>query len=212
MPKLKSLRGAVGSYGRVSAGGIVEVDDAMAKKLLATTRFVLASGKDIAAAQKAQEAALAVKVTGTAPGFMSIPDKPQATDRLQDMISRGALTVEEAQKFTAMQIELSPDEIQTMVRRNAEEATGQIEAAKAGLQALAAELGEREADIVRREADLAELDRREADIAKREAELEEREHALADAMSQADAAAKEAETKAKTKADATGDDSKKGGK
>ena len=69
MPKLKSLRGAIGSYGRVAAGGIVEVSDEEAKKLLKTKRFVAATAADIAAAQKRQEAELAVQTVGATPGF-----------------------------------------------------------------------------------------------------------------------------------------------
>ena len=188
MPKLKSLRGAVGSYGRVAAGGIVDVDETQARKLLATKRFVQASESDIAAAQKAQKAALAIKVTGATPGFAPLPEKPQPNDRLQEMIERGVLTVDEARKFTALQIQLSPEEIQTMLRREADDATAQIDAAKADLQALSAELDEREAEIVKRETD-----------------LEEREHAVVKAEGDAKA---RAEADAKAKAEATTQDAK----
>lgn len=196
MPKLKSLRGAVGSYGRVAAGGIVDVDETQAQKLLATKRFVQASESDIAAAQKAQKAALAIKVTGATPGFAPLPEKPQAIDRLQEMIERGVLTVDEARKFTALQIQLSPEEIQTMLRREADGATAQIDAAKADLQALSAELDEREAKIVERETDVAE---REHAVVKVEGDAKAR--AEEDAMARAEA-------DAKAKAEATAQDAK----
>ena len=57
MPKLKSLRGAIGSYGRVAANGIVDVDEPTAKRLLDTKKFVRATEKDIEAAQAAQKTA-----------------------------------------------------------------------------------------------------------------------------------------------------------
>lgn len=155
MPKLKSLRGAVGSYGRVAAGGIVDVDETQARKLLATKRFVQASESDIAAAQKAQKAALAVTVTGATPGFAPLPEKPQAIDRLQEMLERGVLTADEARKFTALQIQLSPEEIQDMLRREADDATAQFAAAQADQDARQAELDEREAALTAREEALA---------------------------------------------------------
>lgn len=77
MPSLKALRGSIGAYGRVRAGGIVEVDDAAAKKLIATKRFVTATAEDIAAAQKAQEEYLKVGVVGVTPGFAPMPRAPE---------------------------------------------------------------------------------------------------------------------------------------
>ncbi|MFB2530709.1 hypothetical protein ACEYYA_00910 [Paracoccus sp. p3-h83] len=44
---LKSLRPAVGIYGTVPKGGVVEVDEATGKKLLKTGRFVQATEADI---------------------------------------------------------------------------------------------------------------------------------------------------------------------
>ena len=72
MPKLKALRGAIGSYGRVAAGGIIEVDQATEQKLLKTKRFVTATAKDIAAAQKAQKRFLKLNLPGAPAGFPAI--------------------------------------------------------------------------------------------------------------------------------------------
>lgn len=73
MAKLKSLRGAVGTYGRVTAGGIVDVDETMAEKLVKTGRFVRATAADIEAAQTAQQAALATAIPGLGAGFVPLP-------------------------------------------------------------------------------------------------------------------------------------------
>ncbi|SHL80432.1 hypothetical protein SAMN05444389_101434 [Paracoccus solventivorans] len=73
MAKLKSLRGAVGTYGRVTAGGIVDVDETMAEKLVKTGRFVRASEADIEAAQAAQQATLATAIPGLGAGFVPLP-------------------------------------------------------------------------------------------------------------------------------------------
>lgn len=73
MAKLKSLRGAVGTYGRVTAGGIVDVDETLAEKLVKTGRFVRASAADVAAAQAAQQAALATAIPGLGDGFVPLP-------------------------------------------------------------------------------------------------------------------------------------------
>lgn len=87
MPKLKALRGAVGSYGRVAAGGIVEVDESAAEKLIRTGRFVRASAADIEAAQKAQKAALATAVPGAGKGFMPMPERTKQAEA--DLAARG---------------------------------------------------------------------------------------------------------------------------
>lgn len=152
MPKLKSLRGAIGSYGRVAAGGIVEVGEAHAKKLLATKRFVAATQEDIAKAKAAQEAALAVQTTGAAPGFSPMPEKPKAVDRLQEMVERGDLTPSEARKLAGLQISVSTEEVQALIQREADEVTAQIDAAKADLEARKDELDTREANLKEREA------------------------------------------------------------
>lgn len=72
MPKLKALRGAIGSYGRVAAGGIIDVDQAAEQKLLKTKRFVAATAEDIAAAQKAQKRYLKLNLPGVPAGFPAI--------------------------------------------------------------------------------------------------------------------------------------------
>jgi len=155
MPKLKSLRGAVGSYGRVAAGGIVDVDETQARKLLATKRFVQASESDIAAAQKAQKAALAVTVTGATPGFAPLPEKPQSADRLQKMIEAGEITPEEARTMARLQISVSTEEVQALIQREADEIAAQFAAAQADQDARQAELDEREAALTAREEALA---------------------------------------------------------
>lgn len=80
MPKLKSLRGSIGAYGRVSAGGIVEVSEPEAEKLLKTKRFVRATDADIAAAKVAQDRFLAAG-TGAGAGFPPFPEASAAADR-----------------------------------------------------------------------------------------------------------------------------------
>lgn len=72
MPKLKSLRGAVGSYGRVKANGIVDVEDKDVEKLLKTKRFVRATDADVADAEKAQQEFLRFSTAGATPGFMPL--------------------------------------------------------------------------------------------------------------------------------------------
>lgn len=80
MPKLKSLRGAIGVYGRVAAGGIIEVDDPTAKTLLQTKRFAVATDADITAAQARLDADLKARVIGAAPGFSAMPQMEAISD------------------------------------------------------------------------------------------------------------------------------------
>lgn len=172
MPKLKSLRGAIGAYGRVAAGGIVEVDETAAKKMLATKRFVTASDKDIEAAQKAQKTALKVEVEGATSGFLPMPDKPHANDRLKQLIDSGTLTVDEARKFVNLQIELAPDELRQAIQREFADAVETISARRNDLTDVARDLDERE----------AALDRREAELESRTAALNSRDLAAASSM------------------------------
>lgn len=182
MQKLKSLRGAVGLYGRVSAGGIVEVDDALAKKMLATKRFVSATEADITAAQKAQKAAMAVQVTGAAPGFAPMPVPPKPADRLQALIQRGEISVEDAKRLVNLQIEVSPDEIKAMVKREMDQMATEILDLQGGLEGRQDELDGRQAALDAREADLeaatVALSAREAALAATAEDLDAREAAL----------------------------------
>jgi len=161
MAKLKSLRAARGSYGRVAAKGIVDVDEDKAAKLKKTGHFVDATEADIKAAQKAQSAALAVRVKGVSPGFTAIPEKPAGADRLQAMIDRGDISADDARRLSAMQIELAPEEIRALIQRDLAEASARIEADQGELDARAAKLDARETALDDRAAD---LDRRQADL------------------------------------------------
>lgn len=80
MIKLKALRGAVGVYGRVRAGGIVEVEQKDVDKMLKTGRFVRATDADLEAAVAAQEQYLAVANVGAAAGFAPIATKPDPAE------------------------------------------------------------------------------------------------------------------------------------
>lgn len=178
MPKLKSLRGAIGTYGRVAANGIVEVDDAHAEKLLKTKNFVRATAKDIEAAQRRREAEIDSPAIGATPGFSAMPEAPQSLDRLQEMIERGAITADEAEKLTSLQLSLSSEEVQTMMKKAADEL-------RAEFDGKAEKLDQR----------TAELDARESELTAQEAALLEREKALADAKAGAAAASQAAEEK-----------------
>lgn len=149
MPKLKSLRGSVGSYGRVAAGGIVEVDENTAKKLLETKRFVSATAEDIKVAQKA--AAVNKTAVGATPGFGHLPEPPKRLDRLQEMIDRGVLTPSEARKLVDLQIALSPDEVKAAIESQIVEATAEYDRRERELEDRAAELDAREAKLVEAE-------------------------------------------------------------
>jgi hypothetical protein len=158
MAKLKSLRGAVGSYGRVAAGGIIEVSDADAEKLLKTRRFVRASAEDIAAAERAQQQFLKVGAVGATPGFAPMPEPPPNQDRLSAMIAGGQITEAKAKELVALQINISDDEIRSFIE------TEMAAAAKA------------------LEQGAEDLRLREEALADREKELEARENAHADAV------------------------------
>lgn len=197
MPKLKALRGAIGSYGRVAAGGIIEVDKAAADKLVKTGRFVAATEKDFAAAQQAQKAALAVAVPGAGPGFMPMPKQPAAADRLSQMVERGEISRSKAKELVSLELSLSTDEIRAFIQKEADEIAAQIDTARQDIDARAQELDAREAAMAEREQD---LEKREADIADREkanAGADEKANAAAEAKAKADA-----EAKAKADADA----------
>lgn len=214
MPKLKSLRAASGSYGRVAANGIIDVDDAQAKQLKATKRFLDATPADIEAAQKRQADALAKQVKGAAPGFAAIAEPPAGLDRVQDMIARGAITPEDARRLAAYQIELSPAEIQTLIREDAERATAEIETQRTAMDARQAELDARQAELDGHAAELADREQSMADAAK---DLDAREaalHAVPPAAEDGDATDTDAADQAEEAAPAgdTGAAKRKGGK
>lgn len=186
MPKLKALRGAVGSYGRVAAGGIVEVDEPAASKLLKTGRFVRATDQDIAAAQKAQKAVLAAQTPGTGAAFMPMPDAPSSDDRLSQMVQRGEISRDKAKEFASLQIALSTDEVQAFIQEEGDRIKAEVAAAQEGLDARDRELDQRAETLQIRDQ---ELDEREAELAEREAELAERESALAALEKELDARA-----------------------
>lgn len=172
MPKLKSLRGAVGTYGRVAAGGIVDVSEADAKKLLGTKRFVTATDADIAAARKRQEAELAVETVGATPGFSAMPTPPNTADRLSQMIERGQIDRQKAKELVALQINLSTEEVQSFIQSEADKVLAEISAEQSRLTAIEQALSDREDQL-----------------AKREADVDAREKALAEAKVKADAEA-----------------------
>ncbi|SEN90618.1 colicin import membrane protein [Paracoccus alcaliphilus] len=195
MPKLKALRGAIGSYGRVAAGGIIEVDQAHADKLIKAGNFVAATQKDVAAAQKAQKAALALAVPGAGPGFMPMPKQPASVDRLSQMVERGDISRDKAKELVSLELSLSTNEVRAFIQKEADEITAQIDAARRDIDARAQELDAREATMAAR---AQELDKREADIADREKAVE-----AADEKAKADAEVKaKADADAKAKADA----------
>lgn len=151
MPKLKALRGAVGSYGRVAAGGIVEVDESAADKLIKTGRFVRASAADIEAAQKAQKAALATAVPGAGKGFMPMPEKGKGLDRLEQMVERGEITQEKARELVSLQISLSTDEVRAFIEKEGKALDERLAKAAADLDKRAEELDQREQALDARE-------------------------------------------------------------
>lgn len=205
MPKLKALRGAVGSYGRVAAGGIVEVDEPAASKLLKTGRFVRATDQDIAAAQKAQKAVLAAQTPGTGAAFMPMPDAPSSDDRLSQMVQRGEISRDKAKEFASLQIALSTDEVQAFIQEEGDRIKAEVAAAQEGLDARDRKLDQRAETLQIRDQ---ELDEREAELAERESalaalekELDARANALADREKAVEADSKAAEAKPKAKAE-----------
>lgn len=200
MPKLKSLRGAVGVYGRVAANGIVDVSEDLADKLLKTKRFVRATDADIAAAQDRQQKELAVETAGATPGFSALPAPPATTDRLSEMIERGQIDPVKARELVALQINLSPEEIHNFIKAETEKVLAEIAAAQAILDEHEAALTERENGLARKEADLAAaqvaLDDRERVLSEREAEIA----AATEAAPGGDAEAAQSEATAKGKA------------
>lgn len=214
MPKLKSLRAASGSYGRVAANGIIDVTDAQAKQLKATKRFVDATPADIEAAQKRQAGALAVQAQGAAPGFAAIAEPPAGIDRLQDMIKRGGISPEDARRLVAYQIEVSPAEVQAQIREDVERATAEIETQRTAMDARQAELDARQAELDGHAAELADREQSMAEAAK---DLDAREaalHAVPPAAEDGDAADADAADQAEeaTPAGNTGAAKRKGGK
>lgn len=175
MPKLKSLRAASGSYGRVAANGIIDVDDAQAKKLKATKRFVDATPADIDAAKKRQADALAVQAQGAAPGFAAIAEPPAGIDRVQDMIARGAMSINDAKRLVDLQIQFSPAEIQGVIKGEADRVMAEIETHRDALDARKAELDARQAELDGHAAELADREQSMAEAAK---DLDAREAAL----------------------------------
>ncbi|RJE87965.1 hypothetical protein [Paracoccus onubensis] len=190
MPKLKALRGAIGSYGRVAAGGIIDVDEAVADKLIKTKRFVRATEKDIQAAQTAQKAALAVDTPGAGPGFLPMPKTPVAADRLTQMIERGEISRNKAKELVALEISLSTEEVQAFIKKEAEEVAAKIEAARDELDARAQALDKREHDLVEREKAVEASDGKAKEEAETTAEAGAAEEAKSDAATGAPAEAK----------------------
>ena len=174
MPKLKSLRGAIGIYGRVKANGIVEVEEKDVEKLLKSKRFVRATAADIAAAEDAQKEFLTVNMTGTAPGFAPVAS-PKSADCLQAMIDSGAITKEKAKELVSLQIELSADEVKAEIQRSMDEVRGEFAVRQADLTAREKDLSIREqahADAVSaQEAEAQRLANMAADLDRREQEI-----------------------------------------
>lgn len=165
MQKLKSLRGAIGTYGRVAAGGIIEVDHDKAAKLTKSGRFVVATDDDIATAQAAQKKALAAQTAGVAPGFAPMPEAPASQDRLLALIERGEITPAEAKKLARVQIEFSTQEIQALIQREADGVMAELATVKEDLDAREQDLSAREAELASREIALAEREAAVADAA-----------------------------------------------
>lgn len=187
MPKLKSLRGAVGSYGRVAAGGIVEVSEAEAEKLLKTKRFVRATDADIKAAQERQKAELAVQTAGATPGFSAMPGQPDTTDRLSRMVETGQISRDKAKELVALQINLSTEEVQEFIKAEGDRIFAEVSAAQADLDARELALTERENHLAAREADLEAREKASADHA---TAAGSRDDARAEGAGQADEAKK----------------------
>lgn len=172
MARLKALRGSIGTYGRVAAGGIVDVDDAEAKKLLETKRFERATDADLKAAQAAQEKFLKVAVAGAAPGFAALAEPPPPVE----------------DEFAALEIDEQRAELDRAKQSLASEAArlGEVEAGlieRHGVQeARHEDLNRREDDLVKREGSLAMSRSTAEEEAKRlhdwEADLNQREEAL----------------------------------
>lgn len=174
MPKLKSLRGSIGIYGRVKANGIVEVDEVHVEKLLKSKRFVRATAADIAAAEEAQKAFLAVGMTGASAGFAPVA-VAEEKGRLAAMIDSGAISKAKAQELVALQIELSDDELRAAIQ-------SVIEEKEAEFAARETVLAEREADLSAREEKhagiVADHDVEASRLAALAVDLEARETAL----------------------------------
>lgn len=155
MPQLKSLRGAMGSYGRVTARGIVDVTEPEAEKMIKTGRFVKATPDDIEAAKATLQASLTIGATGATTGFSAMPEKLQPADRLQKMIEAGEISPAEAKMMARLQISVSTEEVQALIKREADEIAAQIATAQADLDERQAELDQREADLIAREDAIA---------------------------------------------------------
>ena len=209
MAKLKSLRGAVGSDGRVAAGGIIEVSDADAEKLLKTRRFVRASAEDIAAAERAQQQFLKVGTVGATPGFAPMPEPPPNQDRLSAMIAGGQITEAKAKDLVALQINLSDTEIRNFVETEMAAAAKALEQGSEELRLREEALADREKELEARENAHADaVEKQKKALLDQAADLAARENALA-AAAGADAPKEgEAGGAAKAKEDAKGKASK----
>lgn len=167
MVKLKALRGAVGTYGRVAAGGIIDVDHTQSDKLKKTKLFVDATEADIEAAQKAQKAALALNVSGASAAFMPIPTPtpPATADRLSGLIADGTLTTGQARSLVDLELRLSTDEIQAFIKAESDKIFAEMSDAHRALDERQTSLRKLEADL---NAAQFALDAREAAVAERE--------------------------------------------
>lgn len=206
MAHLKALRSAIGSYGRVAANGIVEVDESHADKLLDTKNFVRATDEDIEAAQKAQKDWLRLGGQGTSALFAPLATPPaqieDAFDAAEIDQQRALLKaaqeklVVETTRLEAWQGDLDTrqqqlnardGELQT--RQTALDGVASAQAAEGQrLTALAEELGARDKALT----DLgADLDTRQTTLTEGEARLAADREAHEKAMAPvADAAAK----------------------
>lgn len=201
MPKLKALRGSIGIYGRVKANGIVEVDEVHVDKLLKSNRFVRATAADIAAAEEAQKAFLAVGMTGATPGFAPVAvagDK----GRLAALIDSGAISKAKAQELVALQIEISDDELRDALQSVISEKEAELAARETVVTEREVDLSAREAahvDIVAaHEAEASRLAALAADLEAREAALKASGHPPAqDAPPAEDGGAAKGEAKGK---------------
>lgn len=182
MPKLKALRGSIGSYGRVAAGGIIEVDDNVAEKLVKTKNFVKATTADIAAAQEAQAAFLKTDVPGATAGFAPVPT--------------GTTPIED--EFSALEIDQQ--------RAVLEKASAEMQAEAKRLHDLGDDLHKRGVELADLEAALAlKADELETMAAAQKAEGE-RLDAAAEAIGKRETAVADAEKAAAAK---TASDKKK---
>lgn len=181
MAKLKALRGAVGAYGRVAAGGIIDVDEGQAGKLIKTARFVRASDSDIEAAQEAQKLALTVSGAGSGAAFMPVPERAQPLDRLSQMIDSGQITRDKAKELTSLQISLSTDEVKAFIKAEADRLYGEIAAEQEKLSAREDALVERAAELAARETEFADaVERQTKELLAKSEDLGAREKVLAE--------------------------------